>query len=323
MPALQIFISGPYTLGNVESSFVDSLIFALDRAGADVYYHYQMAAPEITSVERRELSLRPVSIMLIPQLASAQTSLLGEELRRLQSILAFNPTRVMITIPLRFSTSAALNAPYAPDFLMLSQYGLPEYGTPEVRDAVIAQILDILALPSPSPSASPESASIRQDISAKDKLTRSKALNLQGRHTDASAILSEIAIRTPDMEGVWTNLGYTFSEMEQWIAGIEACQYAFEVMHERTTSTRCLGTCLTGLGRYEEACAAFRRALATNRNYGAAWLGLGIGLLGLEQVVEAYKAFDHVRHIDMNNPWAYENEQVLTQASHYIERLRS
>ena len=232
-------------------------------------------------------------------------------------MLAFNPTRLAINIPWGYSASEVLNIPYIPDFLIP-----PQNMTTKLQDEIIEQILDLLALPTTSSRVrTPRELASSQAISSNDKLTHSKALNLQGRHRDASAILLQLAKSTPTLAGVWTNLGYTYSLMERWADGIEACQYAFEVTHERTTSARCMGTCLMSLRHYEEACAAFHRALATNANYGAAWLGLGIALLAIEHETDAYKAFDQIGSLNPNNPWAYEDEQIAIRADQYKRLL--
>lgn len=326
MSTLRIFMSGPYTQETLSRSFAGALIAALEQAGAEVFYQCHLPTPETSaSAWQHELYRRPVSIVLAPHSVDTAGTL-PEEFRRLQSIVAFNPTRPMITIPVGYSSAAeAASLPYIPDFLTS-----PRAGTPERESWVIGQILALLALPSLSdvlPTTARGLPWVSHDDDPNnswihDTLTYAKALNVQGRHREAGVVLRQLAETAPQLAGLWTNLGYTYTLEEQWADGVEACQYAFGERFERTTSTRCLGTCLMGMGRYEDACAIFlHRALATHKNYGAAWLGLGTALVALGRFEEAHQAFDHVIGVNPNNPWAYEDEQNVAQAKYYLGNI--
>jgi Flp pilus assembly protein TadD len=231
--------------------------------------------------------------------------------------MAFNPTRLVLSIPLEHATPDIWSTFHIPECLALRN-GV----TPEIQDHVIAGILDLLALRSLTAASdhSSEGTAPFQSASIKDQLIYSKALNLKGAHREAREVLRRLVAKAPESAGVWTNLGYTYILLEEWAEAVEASKHAFE-MRERTTSSRCLGTSLLGLGQYEDACAGFRRALATHSSYGAAWLGLGNALLALGRHEEAREAFERIENLKPDNPWAYEDEENVIQARKYLENL--
>jgi len=315
MSRRHVFMSGPDIPEALPGSFAGSLITALEQAGVETYYHCLALTPHMDQLALRSaISLRPVSIMLLPPPDGetvASDAPPSAEWRTLRAMTAFNPTRIVLSIPLEHATPDIWSALYIPECLT-TQDGV----TSETQDQIIARICDLLALSLPLPSADSSA-----QASAQDQLTLSKALNLEGAHREAEEILHRLATDAAQSAGVWTNLGYTYMLLEEWSEAAEASRRAFELL-ERTTSKRCLGASLLALGQYEDACADFRRALAIHSSYGAAWLGLGEALLALSRHEEAREAFEHIDNLKPDNPWAYEDEQNIKQARKYLENLR-
>jgi len=330
MSRRRVFISGPNNPEALPGSFAGSLIAALEQVGVETYYHYLALTPHMDQLALRSaISLRPVSIMLLPPSdgeTAASDAPLSAEWRFLRAITAFNPTRIVLSIPLEHATPDTWSALYIPDCLAV-QDGV----TSKTQDHIIKGICDLLALSLPLPpvdaaaQASDDSLRVMSrgaiaPASARDQLTLSKALNLQGAHREAEEILHRLTTGADQSAGVWTNLGYTYMLLEEWSEAAEASRHAFELL-ERTTSKRCLGTSLLALGQYEDACAAFRRALAIHSSYGAAWLGLGKALLALGRHEEAREAFERVENLKPDNPWAYEDQENVIQVRKYLENL--
>jgi tetratricopeptide (TPR) repeat protein len=121
---------------------------------------------------------------------------------------------------------------------------------------------------------------------------------------DTTIALAKRAIELdPKFPRSYTYLGMALKEKAEPDAALEALQKGMAIDPKDYLWTHVnIGTLLTDKGRYDEAVAAFKKALEQDPKYGWAWTCMGKAYLGKGDVDAAIDAFEKAAQSDPNDP---------------------
>jgi protein O-GlcNAc transferase len=113
---------------------------------------------------------------------------------------------------------------------------------------------------------------------ALDLRREAASLAKAGRMVEALLVLRALVREAPQEFGAHYNLGYTLQHLSRWEEAIAAYARALELNPGFADAQVNLGSCLQHLGRYEEALERFRAAAATNPSLALAQFNQGLVL---------------------------------------------
>jgi tetratricopeptide (TPR) repeat protein len=297
-----IFVAG----SDIRSALHHQLLSVLRDEGADTWlYEWSSGEDPLSADVVQALYKRPVTLITVSD-ADIVPGAIPRILRSTKAIALFNPARLVLPLPVGLIDAERLTNlfPFAAP--------LVEQPTHSAAD-MINRALTFTALQPRRPDevSSPES-----------RLLIGQALISQQRFAEAVGWLLPLSSAPVPPRGAQSALAYCYARLEQWEACIETSKVAFEKRYERILSSYCLGLGLNGLGQYQAAIHAFRRALVTNTNISGAWVGLGIAWEHVGRFPEALHAFERGLAVAPDNAWAYEDPTSTAQAHQYTTSLR-
>jgi len=128
-----------------------------------------------------------------------------------------------------------------------------------------------------------------------------KWLTLRKQALDAFQKAIELGL---DDDGLaWDRIGHIHQEQDNWVEAEKAYRKATE--RNPTAFGYCLGVSLIFLGRYEEALPWVLKAAQRHQPDAMSWFQVGVCKEGLEQSMEAKKAYAKAIHLDKDYPQAW------------------
>jgi tetratricopeptide (TPR) repeat protein len=118
------------------------------------------------------------------------------------------------------------------------------------------------------------------------------AFHRAGRLDEAVEFYGRI-LAVADLPAVHSNLGVALASLGRFAEAEAAYRRAIALAPDYAQAHNNLGNALKALDRLDEAAAAFRRAIALQANYPEAYSNLGVALMGLGRLEEAEVAYRH------------------------------
>lgn len=124
------------------------------------------------------------------------------------------------------------------------------------------------------------------------------------RHTRALELFREVARDNPRHQQAWSCIGFLLAEREQFDEAVAAFARALALDPKDAPSHFNVAFLLQRLGRHEEAVAAFERTIAVDPATDRAWYGMGVSLAKLDRLELAAEKLGEAARLQPMNPYA-------------------
>lgn len=111
---------------------------------------------------------------------------------------------------------------------------------------------------------------------AQESFGQAITLMQQGQSIEAESLLLSLTEEYPGLSGPWLNLGLIKTQAKEWEYALEHFTKAITANPQNTYAHTSMGLALRELGRFEEAKAAYLKALEVDQKYAKAQLNMGI-----------------------------------------------
>lgn len=310
---LRVFVSH----SSQDDAFCRAIVQVLRDAGADVWYdEHNLGSGQLKDVILRELGSRPIFVVILSKAAIA-SRWVKREADWAEELGERDPSRVFLPVtasPITrndFGTENGWLAFYG--YKRIEAAGFAPYPVGEAS----TRLLRALAL-TPAEEALTSPAQEQLD----DLLTRGKALQAQGKHTEALPLLERATQHAPGSFDAWANLGSIFGQLARYQEALGAYDRALAIDDQQASVWNNKGRSLHELRRYEEALVAFERALALDNLSATRWTNRGASLMALMRYDDALAAFDRALEIDSQDATAWNNKgNVLWRLARFREAV--
>jgi tetratricopeptide (TPR) repeat protein len=253
----------------------------------------------LTEATRREMGMCPITVIYFAGgLPQSQTP---KAMRIVHTWTGLNPTRTVLALVDRPLPSGGLRE------RMLRHRALDE--TDEEAVAVGQHLARLIHPPAYDPSDPP--------LDLHEWLAHGTARNLWGQPQAALSAFRQAEQLQPNEHSVQTNLAYTHMRLGQWEEGIRLGEARKALM-----GLWCAGQCHVALRQYEQARAAYRRALTVWPTYSAALLGLGEVYWHLGQMEQARDCLLRAtEYHNFDDAWGCDHLTVARRAWEHLSAI--
>jgi tetratricopeptide (TPR) repeat protein len=146
-----------------------------------------------------------------------------------------------------------------------------------------------------------------------------EVLDILGRHEEARVAHEQAVSLSPDSIVALLNQCTNLNRLQDYEPALAACETALEKMTPRSPLQQKViawdrqGNALIGLGRYNEALAAFNRAIGLNSNYADSWSNRSVALWHLGRFNDALASSERALSLNPASALAWYNQgRILT-----------